>query len=463
MLVVVVGALAVGMLTTCDLSDGAELSIDPIPEDREAETDGEPTVEPPPTGALVADARPARAPEALSARTAELPEPEPEPEPSAGTPTAAPAETPAPTPAAPPPPASSGIRGAWVHLFDDSLKSSAGIQRVVDEAATAGVNTLIVQVVRRHDAYHRSSVLPRTPDPRLQSGLDVLDEVLRHARPRGIDVHAWIVVAPTYHGAYSSLTHPPGWVYREHGPKAPEADRWVTRSRDGAWGEYLDLGLPEVSDHVVRVAREIAANYPVAGVHLDYARYPGPEWGYHPRAMERFRAETGRTDTPGIRDEQWSAWRRAQATDLVRRVTRAVHGARSGTVVSAATIAWGDGPTSAAEFRSSRTYRDVFQDWPAWAADGSVDHVYPMLYFRSAEDAAWFDRWLAFTAQVASGSRGEVAAGVGAWLNTSDATVDQLRRGEQSTDGAIVYSWQQPSNGDRDATLRAIRGLWGPS
>ncbi len=352
------------------------------------------------------------------------------------------------------------VRAAWVHLFDDSIKSVAGIDRVVSEARSAGVNTLIVQVVRRHDAYYDSSVLPRTPDPRLRDGLDVLAEVIRRAEPAGIAVEAWIVVAPTYHHVYDGLTQPEGWVYRDHGRRAPEGQRWVSRAADGSWSDYLDVALPEVADHVTRVAVEIARGYRVSAVHLDYVRYEGPEWGYHPRALQRFRQETGRGDTPGPSDPQWSDWRRAQATALARQVTRAVHAASPGTKVTAATIAWDEGPRSIAEFRQTRTYRHVFQDWASWAADGTVDAIYPMLYFRSPQHAAWFDRWVAFSGEVARDGRADVAVGIGAWLNPASVTVDQLRRGAAATDGAVVFSWQQPSSGDRAAALAAIRSLW---
>lgn len=273
-------------------------------------------------------------------------------------------------------------------------------------------------------------------------------------------VEAWIAVAPTDHHTYDGLDQPEGWVHRDHGRRAPESQRWVSRAADGSWSDYLDVALPEAADHVTRVTVEIARGYRVSAVHLDYVRYEGPEWGYHPRALQRFRQETGRGDTPGPSDPQWSDWRRAQATALARQVTRAVHTASPGTKVTAATIAWDEGPRSIAEFRQTRTYRHVFQDWASWAADGTVDAIYPMLYFHSPQHAAWFDRWLAFSGEVARDGRADVAVGLGGWLNPASVTVDQLRHGAAATDGAVVFSWQQPSSGDRAAALAAIRSLW---
>lgn len=77
-----------------------------------------------------------------------------------------------------------------MHLFDNTLKSRASIQEMVKDVAAANANLLIVEVVRRQDAYYTSSVLPRTTDPKLEAGLDVLDHVLEQAHVRGIAVQA---------------------------------------------------------------------------------------------------------------------------------------------------------------------------------------------------------------------------------------------------------------------------------
>lgn len=83
-----------------------------------------------------------------------------------------PEPVPEPTEEAPAPPApqDSLARAAWVHLFDDSLKTRAGIRRVVADLAAAGATAVIAEVVRRQDAYYDSEVLPRTTDPALEPG-----------------------------------------------------------------------------------------------------------------------------------------------------------------------------------------------------------------------------------------------------------------------------------------------------
>jgi uncharacterized lipoprotein YddW (UPF0748 family) len=357
-------------------------------------------------------------------------------------------------------PYASRTRGAWVHLFDGSLKTRRQIRAVVDELAAADVTAIFAQVARRHDAYYVSTVLPRTPDPTLEPGLDVLAELIRLAHGRGIEVHAWISVAPTYHDVYDGLPRPAGWVYTDHGRSAPTSQRWVTRTREGAWSDYLDPGLRAVQDHVAAVVGELASNYAIDGIHLDYVRYQSASHGYHPTALARFRTETGaRIDPlPATSDPVWSNWRRAQTREVIRRARAAITASGRDVELSAAVISWGSGPGDAGRtgFTRTRTYNQTFQDWDTWVRSGDVDMVLPMNYFRAhdAEQARWFDEWLRYEQQLAAGARTRVLPGIGGYLNRPAAALDQMQRAMSRTDGAVMYSYQQP-------TLDGSRGIWG--
>lgn len=378
-------------------------------------------------------------------------EPPPEPEPSAAS---------EPEPGGHPP--QPQLRGMWIHLFDDTLKTPEGIDRMLDAAVAAGVNTVIPEVVRRHDAYYASDVLPRTADPDLAPGLDVLDHVLRGASERGLAVHAWFPAMPAHHHTYDDLPDPDGWVWGARGPSAPEPERWVTRHHDGRWGDYLDPGVPAVQDHVAAIAGEIAERYPVDAVHADYLRYPGQEWGYHPVALERFRAETGRTDRPAPTDPQWSDWRRQQTRALAARVRDAVRAARPSAGVSIAAFTAGEGPHAGRSFSETRPYSRKFQDWPGWVRDGLVDAVFPMNYFREDRHTAYFNQWLGHHQALAAETDAVVAVGVGAWLNPAPAGEAQIARALTGTDGAVVYSYQQSANAEPYGALleRLGGGLW---
>ena len=116
-------------------------------------------------------------------------------------------------------------RGMWVHLFDDSLKTRAGIEQVLDTAISANLNTVVVQGTRRHDAFYDSDVLPHTTDPDLEAGLDVLGTLIPAAHARGLQVHVWWSMMPSTHPSMQDEDLGPDHVNTQHG--AGTAEPWV--------------------------------------------------------------------------------------------------------------------------------------------------------------------------------------------------------------------------------------------
>jgi uncharacterized lipoprotein YddW (UPF0748 family) len=379
-------------------------------------------------------------------------------------------ETPAPAPTPEPPPAQAGppapvfpsrIRGVWVHVLDDVLLSRSSIARMLDTVVAGGGNTVVVEVARRFDAYYASAFLPRGQDVGFEPGLDVLAEVIAGARARGLSVHAWYTAMPAWTPETANNPSPPNWTFVQHGRDAPDADTWVTRNSAGQPLDYLDPGHPAVQELVVATAAELAA-YDVDAVHLDYLRYPGADAGYNPTALGRFQAETGRTDIPAPTDPQFSDWRRQQTTDVLRRVRAAVQQVDPTVGISAALIAWGDGPVEGRTFEQTPAFTQVFQPWPQWMAEGLLDVAMPMLYFRESRHAAYHRRWMSFVAGVRQATGVMTAPGQGSWLNEVEQSVLQLTESAPFVDGEVLFSYQETAAGQGpDALLGALRqGLW---
>jgi uncharacterized lipoprotein YddW (UPF0748 family)/putative cell wall-binding protein len=347
------------------------------------------------------------------------------------------------------------LRGIWVHLFDDALKSRRGIATVLNAASRANLNTVIVQVTRRQDAYYRSDVLPRTVDPALPADLDILAELAYAARDRGLALHAWVSALPAYHSVYDGLPLDPNHIWVRHG--AASADPWTTRSNTGDQSVFLDPGVAGVQDHVAAVARELAERYDIDAVHMDYLRYEGAAWGYHPVSLARYHTQTGATGTPAPSDPAWQQWRRAQTQDLARRILIDVADADPDVAVSLAASTMGAGPTSAGGFTATRTYADVFQNWPAWLEHGLIDAAFPMNYFREHDtrQRAWFDDWVAFEAGLPRGAR-TLAVGQAAYLNTVEGSIAQIRRAAPVTDGVVLYSYQQNAASGHPHSLLSV-------
>lgn len=281
------------------------------------------------------------------------------------------------------------FRALWIPRWE--LVDPAWTGKMVDDAARAGFTDLFVQVDGRGEAYYRSDILPQAEG--LAPGYDPLSLVIEEATRRGLAVHAWVnaftIGLPGRKPAspFHPLNRHPEWV--TYDSKGASLLAWPPEKAKNLVGYYLDPGLPEVQAFVVSIVGELVQRYPLAGVHLDYIRYPGKDYGFHPLSRAIFRASTGLdpletvpaapSAAPGadkvvsdrlrVASIRWDQWRRDQISALVRRVSLAVRGARPETRVSAAVFP-----------DLGEAVEDKMQDWPAWLASGDLDFVMMMAY-----------------------------------------------------------------------------------
>lgn len=335
-------------------------------------------------------------------------------------------------------------RALWIDTWNDGILDAESTRLTVARAREHNFNSLFVEVSKVMDAYYQSDLLPRAKNLKDPS-FDPLGAVLHHARPRQgnlppLEIHAWIVALRVWKDKpLPDENSRPAHVLRAH----PD---WVSKNHRGARFDgdnyFLDPGHPEVQDFIVAAAREIVTKYPVDGLHLDYIRYPGNDWGYNETALARFRAETGVQGTPSPKDELWSSWRRKQVTDLVKRIAVEVHTIRPRAKLSAATITWGDVPGG--DFTKTRAYNDALQDWIGWLQAGYIDVAVPMNYKRNtdANQARDFLHWVELVEKHKKDRHHIV--GLGAWFNTLEDSMRQISasRGREA-EGFAFFSYNQ--------------------
>jgi uncharacterized lipoprotein YddW (UPF0748 family) len=346
----------------------------------------------------------------------------------------------------PPPATTSEMRGLWV--VRTALVSPEAVDAVVDQAKGAGFNALFVQVRGRGDAFYRSRLVPRSLLlERQPASFDPLDRLLRRARSRGLQVHAWLNVLlvagfvgplPPRHVA----TLHPEWLMVPRGAAAAvlaarsEAGRDLIRDNAGdIEGYYLSPSAPGVSGHLEQIVRELLATYPVDGLHLDFIRYPGPDHDYSRAALEGFRTPTSEGGVfriaellagPANHPEEWGEYLRSRLTALTDRLSRVARIERKGIVVSAAVVP-----------EEAQAVYERFQDWPAWMAGGLLDALCPMAY---TPDPLLFRQQVGqIRARVGPGKT--VWAGVGAYRLPPDAMVDRiLAAREAGAAGVVLFS-----------------------
>ena len=335
------------------------------------------------------------------------------------------------------------LRGVWVDAFHSGYKNEAQVAKLFHDLRLARINTVFVQVRKRGDAYYRSDFVPKATD--IAPDFDPLDSILRHANSSTnhppIEVHAWFVMYPIWNrqsappkAANHLFNAKPDWL----GVNAQGAT-W-----DGA-NHNLDPGHPAVQEHLTRVVTEVIARYPVDGIHFDYIRYPGNQWGYNRSSLERFNRRFRRAGKPSPSSSAWLQFRRDQVTSLVRRLylTSQTHDPKL--KVSAALICFAPGILRSQEWSSSAAYSSVLQDWRLWMEQGILDLAIPMAYFNQRSHAQDWGRWNQFIKE--HQYQRQAAIGMGWFLNESSASIEQLSttrkasRAGNFTQGFVGFSY----------------------
>jgi uncharacterized lipoprotein YddW (UPF0748 family) len=352
-------------------------------------------------------------------------------------------------------PKASEVRGLWV--VRTALVSPAAVDRAVDEAQRAGFNTLFVQVRGRGDAFYASREAPRSPLLQGQpADFDPLARVIQRAHERGIEVHAWVNAMLV---AGFTLPLPPGHLLERH-PEWLMVPRSAARaallvkpaglaalirraatSDPDVEGYYLSPSAPGVAEALEAAVLEIVRGYPVTGLHLDFIRYPGPDYDWSRPSLEGFARRTGRTGDPlagPLQDpEGWEQYRREALTAVTERLAKSARAARPGLLLSAAVV-----PDQALAVRSR------FQDWPEWLARGLVDAVCPMAY---TVDSRVFRQQVA-QATERLGPGQAVWAGVGAYRLPMAGILEKIAVArEAGAEGVVLFSHEslQPWELDR--------------
>jgi uncharacterized lipoprotein YddW (UPF0748 family) len=377
--------------------------------------------------------------------------------------------------------AASDIRGLWVQR--STLTSRARIDQLVRRAADNGFNTLFLQVRARGDALFAGSIEPRGPE--VEAGFDPFGHAIDSAHRAGLQVHAWINVnlvasattLPTDR-AHVIHTHPE-WLMAPRelaaslatlSPRQPQyvarLAAWTRQRSDRVEGLYVSPIPAGAAHYLESIVADLAARYAIDGLHLDYVRYPGPQFDYSASALEAFRAsvlpslsvaertalEARRRRNPLAYVDhfptRWTEYRRGRLADLVARLRHAVKAKRPEASVSAAVV------PDAAE-----AIRDRLQDWPGWARRGLLDAVCPMAYTSS------LTRYAEQIDDVTRAAGGRpVWAGVGAWRLTPDQIVRHISAARTAgAHGIVLFSYDSLASVEREP-LRAIgRAAFSPA
>jgi len=236
----------------------------------------------------------------------------------------------------------------------------------------AGISDIYVNVAGAGFAHYASSVLPHSRVFDEQG--DQLAACVSAAKPLGLRVHAWILCFASEGATQDRIE-----IFRKRG--------WLLTGTDAGAHAWLDPAVPEVRACLVSAVREMALNYKIDGVHLDFVRYPDFPSSLGANVRARFEKAAGRKATSWPEDvksgalrEAFVRWRAEQVSDFVQAAHKTLKRDAPGKLLTAAVF--GKYPSC---------LDAVGQDWESWINIGLVDYVTPMNY---TEDMGKFNEWL---------------------------------------------------------------------
>ncbi len=349
------------------------------------------------------------------------------------------------SPAAPP---VQEARGLWVECegTEKTLSTREGIDRLVQRAEAGGFNLIFAQVYRHDRAWYNSEYADTTPYREIlaKEKIDPLAYLIERAGRSGIQVHAWLNMFRIGRDRAAPVLKRFGTdIITRDGKGVSLLDYPAANIPDG--GYWLDPGDPNVSLYLRHIIAETIRKYPgLAGIHLDFIRYPfnspyaGSFWanrhdlGYGKESVRRYREKTGidplKMEITRANCQSWDNWRRLQVNKFVAEAGELVRKMNPRLAFSAAGIAWAE-----------RAYLSSFQDWRRWLEEGTVDFMAVMNYGVDPRLA----RYLTWGAVSSRGSR-QVYIGLGEYLlkDQPEDLLGQMTDARRAgADGIVLFSY----------------------
>ena len=291
------------------------------------------------------------------------------------------------------------LRAAWIAtVMNIDWPSRKGLSvaeqqeefvRLLDTLQHVGMNAVIVQVRPVADAFYPSSYEPwseylsGTQGMPSQPYYNPLSFMIREARQRGLEFHAWF--NPYRASMNESLVYADNHPIRKH----PE---WFVQY-GGKY--YYDPGHPDAQEFVLQSILETVKHYDLDAVHFDDYFYP------YRIANVEFPDSCSYQDHGAAAYENKDDWRRHNVDFFVEELSRRIKKEKPHLKFGISPFGvWRniDRDSLGSETRAGQTnYDDLYADVLKWLREGWIDYVTPQLYwhigFEVADYSVLIDWW----------------------------------------------------------------------
>jgi uncharacterized lipoprotein YddW (UPF0748 family) len=280
------------------------------------------------------------------------------------------------------------LKSLWV--VRTHIKTKENIDLIISKMVEYGFNEAIVQVRGLADVLYKSKIEDQADD--IEEGLDPLKYFIEKAKLHNIRVQAWLNVnmlsKPSFLRDYSKWTDhlsnkKPNWVLQDQDGISMLEYRQEDLETDWMDGAYANPGIKQWRRYFLRLVTEVQKQYDIAGIHLDFIRYPYAKDGGKLFGLDQTHLSQLQKIFPLSKDDYLDNPHYLKALDVqklvfmnlfVEEIYKHVKKNNKDHLVSAAVWA-----------HRKKALENVYQDWPLWLKKDYLDLAYMMIYVKDKE------------------------------------------------------------------------------
>lgn len=324
------------------------------------------------------------------------------------------------------------MRAVWISTVysadypsvqNDEQKQKQEFITKLDEIKNMGLNTVVVQMRPKADAFYQSNINPwseiLTGTQGKNPGYDPMAFMIEETHKRDMEFHAWLnPYRITTSGTDMS-------VLAENHPARLHTD-WVITYNNGL---YYDPANEAVKQHICDTVAEIVTNYNVDAIHFDDYFYPN---GYPLNEGE-------------TQDGQQANQRRANVNDMIRRVHDTIKSIKSDVAFGVSPMGiWKNKGSDAtgSDTKGAEGYYAVYGDVRTWIKNGYVDYIVPQIYWARGTAAADYETLIKWWTEEVKNTNVDLYIGQGIYKDDVAAEIgEELLLNEQyGVKGSFYFS-----------------------
>ena len=331
------------------------------------------------------------------------------------------------------PKADDDMRAVWISTVYSadypSTQNNAEAQKAefiqkLDQAQALGLNTVVVQIRPKGDAFYESDLNPwsavLTGTQGKDPGYDPMEFMIEETHKRGMEFHAWM-------NPYRITTSGVDLSALSADNMARQHPDWILTYNNAM---YYNPAKEEVKQYITDTVAEVVENYDVDAIHFDDYFYPS-----------NYPLPEGEGREGSAANE-----RREHVNDLIEMVSKRIKSIDSSVEFGISPMGiWKNSSSDPAgsATKGSEGYYTVYGDAKEWVEKGWVDYIVPQIYWETGNSAADYETLVKWWNDLVEGTDVDLYIGQGIYKDSVASEIVkemQINEKYKNVDGSFFFS-----------------------